>query len=197
MRCSQQLVALRLILLAPYLPLECLPCCSVLDATSVERLDSNTFKAKLAGIKFFGIRVEPILTVRVTVSEAERGCTISLLDCELDGSNFVKAQNEKFWSTMTDKVSWQEATDPPSSTKEINSNVDLCVEVEVPRAFRLVPGVKIVAATGSKVLQGVLNTLVPSFCKQLETDYRAWAAGDDSRKAVGSYLDKELNCEEA
>merc|ERR1711920_715471 len=43
---------------------------SVLDATSVERLDGDTFKAKLAGIGFFGFRVEPILTVRVTVSEA-------------------------------------------------------------------------------------------------------------------------------
>eukprot|EP00958_Prasinococcus_capsulatus_P014222 scaffold1498_cov314-Prasinococcus_capsulatus_cf.AAC.3 len=166
--------------------------CSVLDATSVERLDADTFRARLAGISFFGIRVEPVLTVRVTVNEAERGCTISLLECELDGSNFVKAQNDKFWSTMTNKVSWQEATDPPSSMKTINSDVDLCVEVEVPRAFRLVPGVKIVASTGSRVLQTVLNTLVPSFCKQLESDYLAWAAGDDSRKPVGSYLDQEI-----
>lgn len=39
---------------------------------------------------------------------------------------------------------------------------------------------------GSKVLQGVLATMVPRFLKQLRVDYELWASGDESRKPVGT-----------
>ena len=37
-----------------------------------------------------------------------------------------------------------------------------------------------------QVMQRVLNTMVPRFLAQLRADYELWAAGDQSRKPVGT-----------
>ena len=50
---------------------------SVLDARKIERLDDDTFRCYVGGLKFFGIRIEPVLTVSVVVGS--KGPTVSLL----------------------------------------------------------------------------------------------------------------------
>ena len=50
---------------------------SVLDAQRIERIDDNTFCCYVEGVKFFGIRVEPVLTVAVVVGP--KGPTVKLL----------------------------------------------------------------------------------------------------------------------
>lgn len=50
---------------------------SVLDAQKIERLDDSTFRCYVGGINFFGIRVEPVLTVSVVVEKT--GPTVKLL----------------------------------------------------------------------------------------------------------------------
>lgn len=57
--------------------------------------------------------------------------------------------------------------------------------MEVPRWCGFIP-VSAIESSGSGVLQGVLNTMVPRFLAQLERDYHAWAAGDESRTPVGN-----------
>lgn len=37
-----------------------------------------------------------------------------------------------------------------------------------------------------QVMQKVLNTMVPRFLAQLAADYDLWAAGDESRKPIGT-----------
>ena len=43
-----------------------------------------------------------------------------------------------------------------------------------------------IESTGSRVMQTVLNSAVPKFLQQLQKDYALWAAGDESRKPVGT-----------
>ena len=50
---------------------------SVLDAQRIERIDDSTFCCYVGQLKFFGIRVEPVLTVSVNVGP--RGPTVKLL----------------------------------------------------------------------------------------------------------------------
>lgn len=50
---------------------------SVLDAQKIERLDDDTFRCYVGGLKFFGIKVEPVLTVSVIVGS--KGPTVKLL----------------------------------------------------------------------------------------------------------------------
>ena len=57
--------------------------------------------------------------------------------------------------------------------------------LEVPGWMIAVP-VGVIERTGSSVMQGVLNTMLPRFLAQLRADYELWASGDTSRTPVGT-----------
>lgn len=54
---------------------------SVLDAQRIERLDEDTFRCYVGGLRFLGLEVEPVITVSVTVQE--RGPTVRLLSTKV------------------------------------------------------------------------------------------------------------------
>lgn len=54
---------------------------SVLDAQRIERLDEDTFRCYVGGLRFLGLEVEPVITVSVTVQE--RGPTVRLLNTKV------------------------------------------------------------------------------------------------------------------
>ena len=54
---------------------------SVLDAKRIERLDEDTFRCYVGGLKLFSLEVEPVITVSVTVQE--RGPTVRLLSTKV------------------------------------------------------------------------------------------------------------------
>ena len=56
---------------------------SVLDAKRIERLDADTFRCYVGGLKLFSLEVEPVITVSVTVQE--RGPTVRLLSTQVGG----------------------------------------------------------------------------------------------------------------
>ena len=55
----------------------------------------------------------------------------------------------------------------------------------MPGWMRMVP-VGAIERTGSGVMQRVLDSMVPRFLAQLGADYARWAAGDASRKPIGT-----------
>lgn len=63
--------------------------------------------------------------------------------------------------------------------------ITLQVVLEVPGWCSFLP-VPAIQSTGSRVLQQVLDIMVPRFLAQLERDYQQWAAGDTSRSPVGT-----------
>ncbi len=101
---------------------------------------------------------------------------------QLEGSRAVEAANNRFEATMTNIVRWGGA--PASSSSEISSNTAIQVALEVPGWFKLIP-IRAIEDTGCRVMQAVLNRMVPRFLKQLQADYELWASGDDSRKPIG------------
>ena len=56
------------------------------------------------------------------------------------------------------------------------------VDLVVPKWFVLPKTV--VRTTGNAVMAAIVNAAVPKFLEQLEADYRAWAAGDESRQPM-------------
>lgn len=151
---------------------------SVLDAKRIERIDGDTFKCYVGGLKFFNFELEPVITVSVTVGE--RGPTVRLLSTELRGSKAAEEANARFSATMCNSVTWIETE--AEDTKRIASDVSICVMLDLPGWF-IVP-TKAVESTGSAVLKRLLTVAVPRFLAQLEADYKAWSCGDDSRKPV-------------
>eukprot|EP00873_Tetraselmis_striata_P037474 jgi/Tetstr1/457738/TSEL_044283.t1 len=154
---------------------------SVLDAERVERLDEDTFRCFIGGISLLGFAVEPVITVSVTVQD--RGCVVRLLSCQLQGNRIVEAANSRFHASMVNELSWRAESDDPDK-KEIVSDLTLEVALSVPNWFRIVSPAA-VSATGSKVMQQVVNQMVPRFLEQLKLDYARWASGDETRKPLG------------
>eukprot|EP01026_Neomeris_dumetosa_P018988 TRINITY_DN1754_c0_g1_i6.p1 TRINITY_DN1754_c0_g1~~TRINITY_DN1754_c0_g1_i6.p1 ORF type:complete len:245 (-),score=24.19 TRINITY_DN1754_c0_g1_i6:274-1008(-) len=154
---------------------------SVLDAEKVERLDEDTFRCYVGGIKFASFVVEPVLTLSVKV--VPMGCTNSLLDCQIGGSKMAREANERFLARMTNNVRHSQNAADGDGTKSITSQTDLEVQLIVPKWFILPIGG--LEKMGCAVMQGVLNTMVPRFLEQLRVDYELWASGDDSRQPIG------------
>ncbi|CAL8460877.1 g408 [Coccomyxa elongata] len=153
---------------------------SVLDAKRIERIDDDTFRCYVGGLKLFNFAVYPVLTVSVIVTE--RGPTVKLLSTKLEGSPAVVAANDRFTATMTNDVRWN--TGPAPDLLELGSDTSIQVALEVPGWFQMVP-VSAIERTGCSVMQRVLNKMVPKFLKQLQADYELWASGDGSRKPIG------------
>lgn len=159
---------------------------SVLDAAKIERLSENTFKCYVGDFTMFGVKVEPILTVSVIANE--RGCSIDLLDCELDGSDVVRAVNGVFATRMSNTVSLEQL----EGRKLLTSDCHIEVVGISPRYMKFVP-TGLIETVGNTVMQQIVAISVPRFLKQLEQDYQNWASGDDSRGAVGTGQWGELN----
>lgn len=160
---------------------------SVLDAKRIERLDDpDTFKCYVGGIHFLSFRVEPVITVSVTVGD--KGPIVKLLSTELTGSKTALEANEKFTATMVNAVLWRETDNGSGSScgREIVSDVEICVTLDVPRWF-VVP-TEALEKSGSAVLKRLLKLAVPRFLAQLDADYQIWADGDESRKPVGEIM---------
>ena len=188
---------------------------SVLDAKKIERLDDDTFMCYVGGLNFFGFVVEPVLTVSVIVQERGpvvrlldtkvslkfdfcfhafcvgafspcAGLTMHqclLADLQLQGSKAIVAANDRFDATMTNVVTWE--GDESQEVNHLCSSTSIQVALEIPRWARMMP-ISAVESAGSRVMQTVLNSTVPKFLKQLQKDYELWAAGDESRKPVGT-----------
>lgn len=75
-------------------------------------------------------------------------------------------------------------TQPPLYTM-CSTHLRTQVVLEVPGWCSFLP-VPAIQSTGSRVLQQVLDIMVPRFLAQLERDYQQWAAGDTSRTPVGT-----------
>lgn len=78
---------------------------------------------------------------------------------------------------------WRPSPDRDNG-KELVSDVVVSMDVVKPGWFVL-PNAAVKTA-GNTVISGILAAAVPRFLAQLEKDYKAWAAGDDSRQALGS-----------
>jgi hypothetical protein len=64
---------------------------SVLDAKRIERIDDDTFRCYVGGLKLFNFSVDPVLTVSVTVTE--RGPTVKLLSTKVSSASHCSISN--------------------------------------------------------------------------------------------------------
>ena len=124
-----------------------------------------------------------VLAAIAATCHAENWYSDGVADLQLRGSKAIVAANDRFDATMTNIVTWEGGE--AQELKHLCSNTSIQVALEVPRWARMVP-TSAIESTGSRVMQTVLNSTVPKFLKQLQKDYELWAAGDESRKPIGT-----------
>ena len=156
---------------------------SVLDAQRIERLGEDTFRCYVDGFKFLTLKVEPVVDVCVTVGP--RGPTVTLLGARLAGSPRAEAVNDKFAVTRVNAVRWEEEGESGLG-RRIRSDASIELALEVPGwAGALLP-MPALEAAGGRVMQRVLDAMVPRFLAQLAVDYGAWARGEERMPTDGS-----------
>ena len=73
-------------------------------------------------------------------------------------------------------------TSPPQQWMKVTSSV--LVTCPVPVQFKKVLPTRLLSATGSKVMSGVLRVLLPKFLEDLRDDYGLWRMGKDEERKV-------------
>eukprot|EP00210_Caulerpa_lentillifera_P008012 g7651.t1 len=155
---------------------------SVLDAEKVERISDEMFRVQIGAVSFLGTTLIPIMTL--TVKPHDTGCEITLLECLLDGSKLAKDANSRFSCQMRNYVSYQK--DPETNELQITGDCSMKIAGIVPKVLSVVFPIPMVNNLGEKMLSQILRIAMPRFLDQLEKDYLSWAAGDDSREAMGT-----------
>lgn len=157
---------------------------SMLNAKALrkmEQLDSNLFRCYLPGIDLFSIQVVPVIDLCVSCNDHE--CVVELLSCKFEGSEAIQRQNKRFAATLQNRLLW---TTQSSGERTLISRVRLDVSLEVfTLPFTVLP-ISAVEVPGSKILQAMLERLVPLFVDQLIEDYGRWARGEVSDTADGT-----------
>lgn len=156
---------------------------SMLNAKALrkmEQLDSNLFRCYLPSIDLFSIQVVPVIDLCVSCNDHE--CVVELLSCKFEGSEAIQRQNKRFAATLQNRLLW---TTRSTGERTLTSRVRLDVSLEVfTLPFTMLP-ISAVEVPGSKILQAMLERLVPLFIEQLTEDYRRWARGEVSDTAAG------------
>lgn len=157
---------------------------SVLDGARIDRLAEDTFELSMDVLQFFNFSLRPILTAQVVTHD--RGCEINVLSVRIEGPKIIEAANGTYFIDSQNRVSWvapdEDGGDEAGRDKKITSDAYVKVGVVVP-GWNVLP-LGLIERTGSALMRGTLRVILPRFLKQLASDYRNWAAGDDSRGAV-------------
>ena len=149
---------------------------SVLDPECVERIGDDSFRCEISGLNFFGVRMIPILYVKVIVEPLHAKSTLDIYKLELKGSQVAEKANGTFDIKAKNVVSYRADS---IKGNMLSSKVSVEVNALVPRS-NLMPS-RVMERSGSYIIQGVLNVMVPTFIKVLAKDYQRWATGNDDR----------------
>ncbi|GFQ08370.1 hypothetical protein PHJA_002981000 [Phtheirospermum japonicum] len=93
-----------------------------------------------------------------------------MLSCKFEGSKMMERQNKHFSAFMRNNIKWESF----GSEQFLNVDVKLNLVLEIyTRPFTLLP-VSAVEGPGNKVMQTLLDRLVPLLIQQLMHDYEEW-----------------------
>jgi Protein of unknown function (DUF1997) len=104
---------------------------SVLDARQIERISIDEFRCCPGALNFFGHHVSPVLYLRVRVDKGAGRVSIDCTGVELEGSPAIRSASNSFTCECTNIVS--SGPLEPSGKRMLQSEVDLRIEVKIPR----------------------------------------------------------------
>ncbi|CAA0814938.1 Protein of unknown function (DUF1997 [Striga hermonthica] len=144
---------------------------SILNTSALQSyqfLDSNLYRCVLPQIKFLSFRVSPVLDLQVIPTNED--CVVEMLSCKFEGSKFMERQNEKFSAFMRNHIKWESVG--AEQYLDVDVKLNLILEIYT-RPFTLMP-ISAVEGPGNKMMQTLVDQLVPLLIKQLLQDYEEW-----------------------
>ena len=134
---------------------------ALLDPLQLEPLGPGHYRYTVTRVQVFQLQIQPIVELRSRFEEGR--LLIQAVDCELEGLGMV----EDFQLTL---ASWLKP-----GQDGLEGEASLGVEVSRPALLKLIPS-RVLEATGTSVLGGILHTIRSRVSQQLLHDFVSWCA---------------------
>jgi hypothetical protein len=139
---------------------------AMLDPRQLEHLGPGHYRYTVTRVQVFQLQIQPIVELQSTFQEDR--LLIQALDCQLEGLGIV----DDFQLTL---ASWLRV-----GGEGLEGEASLGVQVSRPSLLKLIPG-RVLEATGTSVLGGILHTIRTRVSQQLLSDFESWCdAGPES-----------------
>jgi hypothetical protein len=147
--------------LSAYLDDEARVVAAMLDPSQLEPLGPGQYRYTVTRVQVFQLQIQPI--VKLQARHRDGRLELEALDCQLEGLGLV----DDFQLRLS---SWLAA-----GPAGLEGEACLSVQVSRPSLLKLIPP-KVLEATGSSVLAGILLGIRNRVGQQLVDDFRSWCA---------------------
>jgi hypothetical protein len=134
---------------------------AMLDPVQLQSLGPGHYRYTVTRVQVFQLQIQPIVELQSSFQEDR--LLIQALDCELEGLGLV----DDFQLTL---ASWLRV-----GAEGLEGEASLGVQVSRPPLLKLIPG-RVLEATGTSVLGGILHTIRSRVSQQLLSDFANWCA---------------------
>jgi hypothetical protein len=134
---------------------------AMLDPKQLEPLGPGHYRYTVTRVQVFQLQIQPIVELQSSFEEDR--LLIQALDCQLEGLGLV----DDFQLTL---ASWLRVGE-----EGLEGEASLGVQVSRPPLLKLIPA-RVLEATGTSVLGGILHTIRTRVSQQLINDFKSWCA---------------------
>ncbi|CAG9461628.1 unnamed protein product [Pedinophyceae sp. YPF-701] len=159
----------------------------VLEPGMITSLGGNLFRFQVPSLKFFNLRIDPVVEVMVDLVDPEGPrprVRLAATKCEIGGSPAIERMglDRRFRMRMVTEMGWSEgvAGEDGGALGCIDGSSKLDVWCEVVPPFNAMPR-RALESTCSAVLRATVGQMFPAFLRNLAADYRRWATDADYR----------------
>ena len=144
---------------------------AIADPSQIERLSHNCYRLTMRPLKFFMLKIEPTVDLKVW-ADASGTIYLKSVGCELKG---IETINEHFDIQL-------EGTMQPCKVggkTYLKGGAELGLKIFLPPPFSMMPK-QMVQSTGNGLLGNVLLKMKQGLMQQLLWDYSEWAIAQSS-----------------
>ena len=134
---------------------------AMLDPSQLEPLGPGHYRYTVTRVQVFQLQIQPVVELQSSFQQDR--LLIEALDCQLEGLGIV----DDFQLSL---ASWLRV-----GAEGLEGEASLGVQVSRPALLKLIPG-RVLEATGTSVLGGILHTIRTRVSQQLISDFESWCA---------------------
>ncbi|MEM1169141.1 MAG: DUF1997 domain-containing protein [Cyanobacteria bacterium P01_H01_bin.35] len=141
------------------------------DPTTIENLTNDTYRFKMRPLKFFKLKIEPIVEMKIWTTSVGV-VKLESVACELKGIEMI---NEHFQLNL-------HGTMQPIIIQEktfLNGQVELSLQIFLPAPFNKIPK-SMLLSTGNSLLGNILLKMKKRLMEKLLLDYSEWVNSENN-----------------
>ena len=137
------------------------------DPSRIERLSKDTYRLKMRPLKFFMLKIEPVVDMKIWTT-VDGTVQLKSTNCELRG---IETINEHFQLHLSGTMQPCQV----GGKAYLKGGAELGLKIFLPPPFTMMPK-SLVQSTGNNLLGSILLKMKKGLMQDLLLNYRQWAA---------------------